>query len=105
MSDAWWIDFWAHVPDTPLSAPYRWGPYPTEAEAEVDSRFVQAEKVAVVQGPASEEDWRFAAYPPQSSRCHAVSPEGERCKYQRGHDVTGEPHSWTPFGFGGPGRG
>lgn len=37
-------------------------------------------------------------------RCAALSPSGERCKYRRGHDATGEPHSWTLFGFGGPGR-
>ena len=38
-------------------------------------------------------------------RCSAISPEGQRCKYQRSHDSTGEPHSWTMFGFGGPGGG
>ena len=35
--------------------------------------------------------------PPQ---CEATSPDGERCKYRLGHDATGEPHSWTRFGFG-----
>lgn len=35
------------------------------------------------------------------NRCPATSPEGERCKYRRGHDSTGEPHSWTRYGIGG----
>jgi len=35
------------------------------------------------------------------NRCTAVSPTGKRCKYRRGHDTTGEPHSWTLFEFGG----
>lgn len=35
--------------------------------------------------------------------CPATSPDGEPCKYLLGHDATGEPHSWTMFGFGGPG--
>jgi hypothetical protein len=35
--------------------------------------------------------------------CPAISPKtGEQCRFRRGHDVTGEPHSWTMMGIGFP---
>jgi len=72
---AWWIAFDANVPGTPLSAPYRWGPYKLEADARVDSAFVQAENVRVIEADATADDWRFAVYPPGSSHSAAVPVE------------------------------
>jgi hypothetical protein len=65
---AWWIKFWANVPDTPLAAPYQWGPYETELDARIDARLVQAERVEVIEEDAGEDDWSFPAYPPGSGR-------------------------------------
>lgn len=33
-------------------------------------------------------------------RCPSESASGMRCRYWRGHDVNGEPHSWVTFSLG-----
>jgi len=71
--------------------PYRWEYLVAEAMPEIFKR--------VRTGYTSSPYWETV----RIEDCPAISPDGERCKYQAGHDKTGEPHSWTMFGFGGPG--
>ena len=60
---------------------------------------LRAQKVAIAEVLARQ----VAAGRPE--RCPALSPDGEQCKYDKGHDATGQPHSWTKFGIGFPAAG
>ena len=61
----WRLTFWANVPDTPLSAPYSYGPYESEIDAKIDAQLLSGvDRIEITQHPR--EAFAWSAYPPRS---------------------------------------